>query len=484
VTSDAAARRLPATPDPRESRAVADPLARVALVARALTSALDAAEIVEIVVRQGMAGLGAEGGVIAWLDDDGHVIPAVTVGYSSEAIGAFTPLTVDMPLPLTTAARDHQPVWVGSRAEAAARFPRLVATAVGESRAWAAIPLVANGHVLGVLGVSFVTPRDFTEEERLFVQTLADQCALALRQRRVHDAERGATAHPPAFRDTYRVIFDNSRDAVMFTTPDGRILAANPASCELFGMTEAEIIAAGRAGITDPTDERVMNAVEEREQRGYARAELRMRRKDGSIFVADVSSGVFEHGGELRSCVIVRDVTERVELLARQERLVAELQELALIDELTGLRNRRGFTIAANLALAVADRDGTPVQLLFVDVDGLKHVNDDHGHPAGDRVLQDVARAIRESVRAVDVAGRLGGDEFVALLHDAGTDDAACVVTRIREALAARHTRGTEPVGVSVGVVARDAAHRDLSDLLAAADRAMYVQKQTHPVRR
>jgi diguanylate cyclase (GGDEF)-like protein/PAS domain S-box-containing protein len=300
----------------------------------------------------------------------------------------------------------------------------------------------------------------------------------------VHDAERGATAHPPAFRDTYRVIFDNSRDAVMFTTPDGRILAANPASCELFGMTEAEIIAAGRAGITDPTDERVMNAVEEREQRGYARAELRMRRKDGSIFVADVSSGVFEHGGELRSCVIVRDVTERVELLARQERLVAELQELALIDELTGLRNRRGFTIAANLALAVADRDGTPVQLLFVDVDGLKHVNDDHGHPAGDRVLQDVARAIRESVRAVDVAGRLGGDEFVALLHDAGTDDAACVVTRIMEALAARHTRGTEPVGVSVGVVARDAAHRDLSDLLAAADRAMYVQKQTHPVRR
>ncbi len=159
----------------------ADRTVRVALVAQALTAALDPTEVLEIVVRQGMAGLGAEGGVVALLDPGGGVItPAVTVGYSKESIAAFAPLTVDRSLPLTDAVREGKPIWVESRREARSRFPELVAQPATTSQAWAAIPMMVDGATLGVLGVSFLAPRNFPEDERLFIRSLADLCVLAL----------------------------------------------------------------------------------------------------------------------------------------------------------------------------------------------------------------------------------------------------------------------------------------------------------------
>ncbi len=147
-----------------------DQFTRIALVARALTTALEPSEIVDIVVRQGMAGLHAEGGVVAFLDSDDVLVPAVTVGYPTASIAAFAPLTIDLDLPLTVAARDKEAVWVPSRADAAARFPAVVASSATPSQAWAAIPLVCEGSVLGVLGVSFLAPREFSEPERLFIE--------------------------------------------------------------------------------------------------------------------------------------------------------------------------------------------------------------------------------------------------------------------------------------------------------------------------
>ena len=159
---------------------VVDHLARVALVARALTASLAPSEVIDIVVRQGMAGLGAEGGVLALVAPGGVLVPAETVGYTDEAVAAFAPMHVGQELPLTVAVRDREPVWVPSRAEVASRFPALLRAAVSGSQSWAAIPLVADGSVLGVLGVSFLAPREFSHPERLFIRALGDQCALAL----------------------------------------------------------------------------------------------------------------------------------------------------------------------------------------------------------------------------------------------------------------------------------------------------------------
>ncbi len=158
----------------------ADRMVRVALVAQALTAALNPTEVLEIVVRQGMAGLEAEGGVVALLDPGGVITPAVTVGYPKETIAAFAPLTVDRSLPLTDAVREGRAIWVQSTSEARSRFPELVARPKTTSQAWAAIPLMVDGAALGVLGVSFLAPRNFAEDERLFIRSLADLCALAL----------------------------------------------------------------------------------------------------------------------------------------------------------------------------------------------------------------------------------------------------------------------------------------------------------------
>ncbi len=273
--------------------------------------------------------------------------------------------------------------------------------------------------------------------------------------------------------EAYEAIYRHSLDAVMFTVPDGRILAANPAACELLGLSEDEILRRGRQGLVDPTDNRWAGAVAERSQRGHVRAELRFRRADGTTFVGDLSSAVFTTaGGEERACVIFRDVTERATLIARQQRLVEELERLSLVDELTGLRNRRGLLLAAQQVVAMADRQDTAVTVLFLDVDNMKAINDTRGHDAGDRALVNVANAIRRSTRGSDVAARLGGDEFViAILGE--SSDGLLVRRRILSEL--RRGHGEPGITVSIGIASREPSGRDpIEDVLQAADREMY----------
>ncbi len=110
----------------------------------------------------------------------------------------------------------------------------------------------------------------------------------------------------------YHSLYENSLDAVLLTAPDGRILAANPAACRVFGRTEEEICQAGRNGLVDPKDLRVTPLLEERARTGQAKGELFLIRKDGTRFPAEVSSVVFEAAGGIeRTSMIVRDLTER-----------------------------------------------------------------------------------------------------------------------------------------------------------------------------
>jgi len=113
--------------------------------------------------------------------------------------------------------------------------------------------------------------------------------------------------------DAFREVFEHSIDGVLFAVPDGRILAANPAACAMLQRSEDEICGLGRQGLADAGDPRWEGAARERERIGHVRAELRFRRGDGSPFEADVTSVVFRTSdGDERSCVIFRDVTERV----------------------------------------------------------------------------------------------------------------------------------------------------------------------------
>jgi diguanylate cyclase (GGDEF)-like protein len=171
---------------------------------------------------------------------------------------------------------------------------------------------------------------------------------------------------------------------------------------------------------------------------------------------------------------------------AALERANAELEALTVIDHLTGLHNRRGFATFVNQELKILERSGRPGVLLYLDLDGLKAVNDRGGHEAGDRQLIAVAEGIKGTIRSADVAARIGGDEFAVFLSDARTI-APAVLARLREAVAEAGRPDAAP-RVSIGLASFDPiAPSDLDTLLADADRAMYLDKRSRrrdPLRR
>jgi len=115
--------------------------------------------------------------------------------------------------------------------------------------------------------------------------------------------------------EQYRAFFENSIDAVLLTSPDGTINAANPAACKIFGMTEEEITRAGRNGIVDVSDPRLKYGLEERARTGKFRGELNYRRKDGTIFPGEVSSAFFkDKNGLVKTVMLIRDITERKQI--------------------------------------------------------------------------------------------------------------------------------------------------------------------------
>ena len=164
---------------------------------------------------------------------------------------------------------------------------------------------------------------------------------------------------------------------------------------------------------------------------------------------------------------------------------VAELQEelrhLATVDQLTGLVNRRGFHALAGHQLLVAARTRSAVALLFIDTDGLKHVNDRLGHSVGDALLVEAAQIIRETIRVSDLAGRLGGDEFCVLLIGDPDLDAERVVKRMRDTEAAHNAQPGRQyrISLSIGVSALPPGRSvTLEELMDAADERMYQDKR------
>jgi len=157
-----------------------------------------------------------------------------------------------------------------------------------------------------------------------------------------------------------------------------------------------------------------------------------------------------------------------------------ELRRLSMTDGLTGLANRHAFHLRLRDEWRRSRRYRTPLALLFIDVDGLKQVNDGQGHEAGDRVLRDVAGAIRHTLRGTDIGARWGGDEFAIV---APNTDAAAADRLGRRLLAHMNerTRGEEvPLTVSVGIAIMDPTARQrqsLQNLMRAADHALYRSK-------
>lgn len=187
-------------------------------------------------------------------------------------------------------------------------------------------------------------------------------------------------------------------------------------------------------------------------------------------------------------CIIDREPrelgSEDLELLRDLARMAEQelaAIQLATMDELTMISNRRGFEVLSANALAMCRRLDKPASLLFFDLDLFKQINDRFGHAEGDRALTDFARLLKESFRESDVLGRLGGDEFAVLLTSTNMAEVDITLQRLQQMINAHNQearRGYEII-YSVGAVEFDPArHNGVAELMAEADTLMYERKK------
>ena len=179
---------------------------------------------------------------------------------------------------------------------------------------------------------------------------------------------------------------------------------------------------------------------------------------------------------EIPPSMLARSLRHAIE----RHRLFAALRSLSLIDDLTGLYNRRGFADLGEQYLKLARRTGRGVTMVYLDLDRFKEINDSLGHHVGDRALLKVADILRATFRRSDIIARLGGDEFGVLALEAADESSETLVERIRERVEDFNASSPEPFQLSVSI---GMAHHDddprvrLEDMVAEADAAMYREK-------
>jgi diguanylate cyclase (GGDEF)-like protein len=181
--------------------------------------------------------------------------------------------------------------------------------------------------------------------------------------------------------------------------------------------------------------------------------------------------------GEADGNLLMRSIRYAIE----RHRMQAALRILSLVDELTGLYNRRGFMTLAEHQVKLSQRKKTGFYLIFADLDGMKAINDTHGHPAGDMALTDTANLLTETFRGSDIIARMGGDEFAIITIDSNNNSAEAIEQRLQRRVAAFNDTRRRPycLSLSVGVVHYDPqTPTPIPELLDAADKLMYAQKR------
>lgn len=204
---------------------------------------------------------------------------------------------------------------------------------------------------------------------------------------------------------------------------------------------------------------------------------------DEDIAIAAVREGAQDYliKGKFDEPLLARAIRYALE----RHRLMMALESMALVDELTGLYNRRGFVTIANEQLKYARRAGHSLAVVFIDLDGMKMINDNFGHQAGDRALVETAAVLRSAFRNSDVVARMGGDEFAVLAIRADPGAASGLLRRLRDNLERANKQAPPSVrlSLSVGIAHCDprvAPHTAIEGLIAEADRAMYEDKRRH----
>jgi len=330
------------------------------------------------------------------------------------------------------------------------------------------MPLISEGEVLGVLVLYL--PHGFRRDplKEQFLSSVTDILAGFVRRKRHEENLRLSAA-----------VIKSTHDAVMITGLDRTILNVNPSFTEITGYTEVEALGqTPRLLHSERHDasfyQQMWKSIEEC---GYWQGEIWNRRKNGELYPEWLTlSAVRDEKGEVVNYVGVFSDISQVKQVEQK------LEHLAHYDALTDLPNRLLLQSRLEHAIEQARRDRRSLGVLFLDLDRFKHVNDSLGHPAGDELLQIVAKRLQRRLREVDTLARLGGDEFVVLLESLkdvkdAVNIAQTLIGLIREPIFLGSGKEVY-VGASVGISIFPEDGTDAEQLIRNADTAMYQAKE------
>lgn len=283
-------------------------------------------------------------------------------------------------------------------------------------------------------------------------------------------AIRGATARLEALSHGVAA-------GVLFLGREGRVDLVNAALCRMLQLGSAsEVVGKPEVIVARQLAERFADPVAFA-RRGFLEDSNQLRLADGRVLSRELVPVGADHDAH-GVLVLLRELPPVVQpTLAEPE----PLHTVSVLDELTGLFNRRGFLAQASRRLRRAAQDGRTASLFCLDVDGMRTINDRLGHAAGDRALQEAATLLRTAFREGDLVGRLGGDEFAVLTLDVGEPEQAEIFARLAHQIALLNARPARAWRLSLGV---GAATFDVSrgplveDLLAVADARLYTLKR------
>ncbi|MCW5876792.1 MAG: sensor domain-containing diguanylate cyclase [Anaerolineales bacterium] len=283
----------------------------------------------------------------------------------------------------------------------------------------------------------------------------------------------------------YLGILQDQFDLICRFKPDGKLIFANDSYLRFFGLQRKDFEHLSVWDYLQPEHHELLRKrmASLTPERPVITTHILTRRMDGArVWVDWTERAFFNEAGELQEIQTVgRDVNEQMRLRKQLEENLARTENLAMTDELTGLLNRRAIMEHAEAEWQRAEREGSALSLVLLDVDHLKAINDTYGHLVGDQALSHIAEVMRGGMRRYDWAGRWGGDEFLLILPGAENSVAVQVAERLRVRLSAPSLLGGQGLEMraSLGVASKAPRAEDsLEHLLARADEALYEAKQ------
>ncbi|HSG92556.1 MAG TPA: EAL domain-containing protein, partial [Methylotenera sp.] len=273
-------------------------------------------------------------------------------------------------------------------------------------------------------------------------------------------------------------VFEFSREGIITTDADNKILTVNKAFTEITGYKAEEVIGKNPRILASGTGNKAFykSMWQHILDKGYWQGEVLNRRKDGEFFSERLSiSTVRDQDGKITQHIgIISDLSEHK--LAEQR-----IEFLSNFDPLTQLPNRNLLSDRAKLALTAGHRGNTPVALMYLDLDRFKIVNESLGISVGDALLKELAKRLLNALRPEDTVCRQGGDEFIMLLPDTDAEGAAHVAKKLLDIVAKPFTFAEQRITLtsSIGIAEFPQDGDNFEQLTQSADAALYRAKQS-----